>query len=393
MAIADLFYLNDTGLIIPDYPTVLADLQAQYRTIYGADVYLEADSQDGQWIAIMALAMFDTMQVASAVYNSFSPLTAQADALTRNVKINGIARSSASYSTVDLVIVGQAGTIITKGQAEDGIGQKWNLPTTVTIPVGGSITVTATAAEIGAVSAAANSITKINTPTIGWQSVNNPSVATEGDPVETDAELRLRQSRSTMIPSLTVMEGIIGAVASLPGVEAYRGYENMTGSTDADGIPAHSISLVVDGGDSTAIANAIAAKKTAGTGTYGTTTVNVTDQYGIVNAIKFYRPTTATIGVEVSLTARSGYLSTTADAIKAAVAEYITGLEIGDDIYLSKLYVPANLLNVPELAATFDVTLVRIKKNAGSFGTSNITLAFNEHAVCAAATNVTVIVT
>ena len=392
MAIADLFYLNENGLIIPDYPTVLADLQAQYRTIYGADVYLEADSQDGQWIAIMALAMFDTMQVASAMYNSFSPLTAQSDALTRNVKINGIARASASYSTVDLVIIGQAGTIITNGQAKDTIDQTWNLPATVTIPVGGEITVTATSAEIGAIGATANSITSINTPTIGWQSVNNPSAATEGDPVETDAELRVRQSRSTMIPSLTVMEGIIGAVASLPGVESYRGYENMTGSTDANGIPAHSISMVVAGGDSTAIAEAIAAKKTAGTGTYGTTTINVEDQYGIINAIDFFRPTDATISVEVSLTARTGYLSTTADAIKVAVSNYVTDLEIGDDIYISKLYVPANLLNVPELAATFDVTQVRIKKNAGSWVTTNLTLAFNEHALCNI-TDVTVIAT
>lgn len=392
MAIADLFYLNETGLIIPDYPTVLSELQEQYRLIYGADVYLDADSQDGQWIAIMALAMFDTMQVASAVYNSFSPLTAQADALTRNVKINGIKRASASYSTVDVVIVGQPGTIITNGQAKDGIDQKWNLPAVVTIPVGGSITVTATADEIGAIGATANSITKINTPTIGWQSVNNPSSATEGDPVETDAELRLRQSRSTMIPSLTVMEGIIGAVASVPGVESYRGYENMTGSTDADGIPAHSISLVVAGGDSTAIAEAIAAKKTAGTGTYGTTSITVTDEYGVTNAIKFYRPTDATISVEVSLTARTGYVSTTADAIKSAVSAYIIDLDIGDDIYISKLYVPANLLNIPELAATFDVTQLRIKKNSGSWVTTNLSLAFNEHALCTIA-NITVIAT
>jgi uncharacterized phage protein gp47/JayE len=392
MAISDLFYLTENGLVIPDYPAVLADLQTEYRTIYGADVYLDADSQDGQWLAIMALAMFDTMQVASAVYNSFSPLSAQSDALSRNVKINGIRRASASFSTVDLTIIGQAGTTIVAGQAEDTIGQKWNLPASVTIPVGGLITVTATAEEIGAIGANANTITKINTPTIGWQSVNNPAAATDGDPVESDAELRVRQSRSTMIPSLTVMEGIVGAVASVDGVEAYRGYENMTGSTDADGIPAHNISLVVAGGDSTAIAQAIAAKKTAGTGTYGTTTINVADEYGIVNAIKFFRPTNATISVEVSLTARTGYLSTTASAIQAAVASYVEGVDIGDDIYISKLYVPANLLNIPELAATFDVTQIRIKKNAGSFQTTNISLAFNERALCTVA-NVTVIAT
>lgn len=393
MAISDLFFLNENGVVFPDYPTVLEQLKAEYRTIYGEDTYLEADSQDGQWISVMALAMFDTMQVAAAVYNSFSPLTAQSDALSRNVKINGIRRLSPSFSTADLRIIGQAGSIITNGQAEDTLGQKWNLPASVTIPVGGEITVTATAAQIGAISAAANTITKIATPTIGWQSVTNVAAATEGDPVESDAQLRRRQTESTMIPSQTVMEGIVGAVASLQGVARYRGYENDTATTNADGIPAHSISLVVEGGDTTQIANAIANKKPAGTGTYGTTSVTVYDQYNIPNVIKFYRPTVATIGVEVSLTARAGYLSTTAALIQAAVASYIEGLEIGDDVYITKLFVPANLLNNPELADTFDVTQIRIKKNAGSFGTSNITLAFNEIADCDPATNVTVIVT
>lgn len=384
MAIADMVYVDSTGFHYPDYPTVLQYLKDEYRAIYGADVYLEADSQDGQWIAIMALAMFDSMQVAAAVYNSFSPLTAQTDALSRNVKINGIARLVASYSTADLRIVGVAGTVILNGQAEDTQSQKWNLPASVTIPVGGEITVTATAAEIGSISAAANTINKIATPTLGWQTVNNVAAATEGDPVESDAELRLRQTQSTMIPSLSVMEGIVGAVASLPGVSRYRGYENDTTTTNADGLPAHSISLVVEGGTTQAIAEAIAAKKTAGTSTYGTTSYTTYDQYGVPNVIKFYRPTVATIGIEISLTALTGYLSTTGDLIKAALVAYIQTLEIGDDILISKLYVPANLSNIG-LGDTFNVTNIRIKKNAGSFGTSNITLAFNEIAESALA--------
>lgn len=389
MAISDLIYVDQTGFHYPDYPTVLTYLQGEYRTIYGADTYLEADSQDGQWVAILALAMYDSMQVAAAVYNSFSPLTAQKDALSRNVKINGIARLVASYSTADLTIVGQAGTIITNGQAKDTLDQKWNLPTSVTIPVGGSIVVTATAAEVGAVSAAAGTINKIATPTLGWQTVNNVAAATIGDPVETDAELRRRQAQSTMIPSLSVMEGIVGAVASLAGVNRYRGYENDTGTTNADGIPAHAISLVVEGGTTQAIAEAIAAKKTPGTATYGTTSYTTYDQYGVPNIINFFRPTTATVSIEVSLTARTGYLSTTADAIKAALVAYVADLLIGDDIYISKLYVPANLSN-QDVGATFDVTQIRIKKNSGSWVTTNLTLAFNEIAQTALA-NVTVI--
>lgn len=392
MAISELFYLNENGVVFPDYPTVLEQLKQEYRIIYGDDVYLESDSQDGQWIAILALAMYDTMQVASAVYNSFSPLTAQSDALTRNVKINGIRRLSPSFSTVDVQIIGQAGSIITNGQVEDIIGQKWRLPATVTIPVGGEITVTATAVQIGSISALPNTVTKITTPTIGWQSVNNLTAAAQGDPVESDAQLRRRQTNSTMIPSQTVMEGIVGAVASIEGVSRYRGYENDTATTNADGVPRNSISIIAEGGDSAQIAEAISNKKPAGTGTYGSTSVTVYDQYDVPNTINFYRPTIATISVEVSLTARSGYLNTTAGLIQLAISQYLDKLQIGDDIYISKLYVPANLLNNSELANTFDVTQVRIKKNSGSFGTSNITLAFNEIALCDPTTNVTVIV-
>lgn len=390
MAISDLIYVDQSGFHYPDYPTVLTYLQGEYRTIYGADTYLEADSQDGQWVAILALAMFDSMQVAAAVYNSFSPLTAQKDALSRNVKINGIARLVASYSTADLTIVGQAGTIILNGQAKDTLDQKWNLPTSVTIPVGGSIVVTATAVEIGAVSAAAGTINKIATPTLGWQTVNNLAAATIGDPVETDAELRRRQSQSTMIPSLSVMEGIVGAVISLAGVTRCRGYENDTNST-VGSLPPHSITIVVEGGSTTTIAETIAAKKTPGTTANGSTSVTVYDKYGMPNNISFYRPTLAPIDVEVSLTAMTGYLSTTGDAIKQATVDYMATLLIGDDVYVSKLWTPANLDN-SYLSGTYNVTQIRIRRSGGSWVTTSLTLAFNEVADCALA-NVSLVVT
>lgn len=391
MAISDLVYVDATGFHYPDYPTVLEQLKDEYRTIYGNDVYLEADSQDGQWVAVMALAIFDTIQVAAAVYNSFSPLTAQSDALSRNVKINGIRRRVATYSQVDLRIVGQVGTTINNGQAEDTLGQKWSLPALVTIPVGGEITVTAVASEIGAVSAAAGTITKIATPTLGWQTVENLLPAVEGEPVETDAELRSRQAVSTAIPSLSVLDGTVGAIASLAGVTRFRGYENDSNVTDADGIPAHSIAIVVEGGDTQAVGDAIATKKTPGTGTHGTTAVTTYDAYGLPNQINFFRPTPAAIGVEVTIQALTGYTTGFEGLIAAAVAAQINNLQIGDDVLITKLYVPANLPGNPA-GATFDITQLRIKKNAGAFGTSNIVLAFNEAAECDPKTDVTVIV-
>lgn len=391
MAIRDHCFVDGDGLHLPDYPTVLAELQAAYRTIYGADVYLEADSQDGQWVAVLALSMFELMQVCSAVYNSFSPLTAQGDALSRQVKINGLRRRVPTASQVDLLVVGQAGTTIVSGLVEDSNGNRWALPAEVVIPVEGEITVTATAVEDGATQAAIGAVTRIITPTRGWQSVTNETEASPGDPVETDAELRVRQAVSTMIPSLSVMEGIVGAVAAVDGVTRWRGYENDTDVTDADGIPSHSIAIVAEGGSSADIAAAIHAKKTAGTGTHGDTTVAVEDEFGVATDIKFERPSSVSITVEVGVTPLTGFLAETTTEIAAAVAASINALGIGTEVYLNRLFTPANLGSVPA-GATFVVDSIQISKAPAAVGSANLTLAWNEVAVCDPDLDVTVTV-
>lgn len=258
--------IDETGLHLPDYPTVLEDVKARFRGIYGDDLYLGPDSQDGQLCAVFALALHDAYTLAGSVYNAYSPATAQGTGLSRMVKINGLRRKPSGRSTVDLRLVGQAGTVIRGGMAGDAAGKRWLLPDEVAIPQSGEITVTATAEESGDIRAAAGDIVKILTPARGWQSVGNPAAALPGAAVETDAELRRRQAISTALPSLTVFEGTLGAVASIPGVTRSRGYENDGGVPDADGIPGHSICMVVEGGDTAAIAEAIAAKKGPGAG-------------------------------------------------------------------------------------------------------------------------------
>lgn len=390
MAIADLCYIDATGYHFPDYPTVLSFLQDEYRNIYGADIYLEADSQDGQWIAVQALAIYDTMSIGAAVYNAFSPSTAQGVGLSRNVKINGIERAVATNSTVDVKIVGNIGTVITDGQAEDTLGQKWNLPASVTIPPAGEIIVTATANDLGAITANIGTVTKINTPTLGWQTVTNLSAASVGSPVETDAQLRLRQSVSTALPSLSVLDGTIGAVSSIAGVGRVRGYENDTNATNSDGLPAHTISIVAEAGDSTLIATAIADHKTPGTGTYGSTSIITYDAYGIPNTINFYRPTIVTIGIELTVHALQGYTTSYGDLIKQAFVDYVAAMKIGDDVYINRLQLPANLYG-DIISQSYEIDLLRIKKNAGAFGTADIAILFNELANTALA-DVTLIV-
>lgn len=376
MEITDLAYIDSTGYHFADYPTYLSFLQDKYRGIYGADIYLEADSQDGQFLAILAKAFYDTAALGASVFNSFSPVTAQGVGLSRNVKINGITRRAATHSTADLTIVGQTGTVITNGIAQDTLNQKWDLPISVTIPIGGTIVVTATAELDGNINAEASTINKIFTPTLGWQTVNNIAAATPGVAAETDGELRIRQRASTSLPSLTVFDGTVGAVENVTGVTKTRGYENDTGVVDANGIPAHTISLVVEGGSAADICQAIQVHKTPGTGTYGDVTETVYDSHGMPLLINFFRPIAVPITVDITVVTDVGWTTDYEALIKQSVADYINGIGIGNEVMITKIYIPAYLPGTPAYG-TYDITVLEI--NAGVV---NIPIAFNELATC-----------
>ncbi|HHV9527651.1 TPA: baseplate J/gp47 family protein [Escherichia coli] len=371
------------GISAPDYQTILDTLTSYFQQIYGSDAYLEPDSKDGQMVALVALAIHDANNTAISVYNCFSPATGYGAALTSNVKINGIARRGATNSTVDLVLIGTAGTSITNGTVKDTNNVIWRLPASVTIGVGGTVTVTATCSNSGAVAALAGTITTINTPTRGWASVTNPAAATVGAPAETDAELRIRQGQSVALPSLTPFEGVDGAIANVAGVTRHKLYENDTGATDSNGLPPHSISAIVDGGDVTEIAQTIRGNKGQGTATYGTTSVTVPDTYGNPHVISFSRSTDVPIFGHITLKAFTGYTSQIGVQIQQAVADYINGLTIGDDVLLSRIYSPANLGVVSGgNARYYDIQELLIGKSAGSVAAANIIIAYNESASC-----------
>lgn len=382
------------GISAPDYQTILDTVTGYFQQIYGTDAYLEPDSKDGQMVALVALAIHDANTMAIGVYNSFSPSTGLSDALTRNVKINGIVRKGQTLSTVDLLLTGTAGTTITNGSAKDTNGITWNFPATVSIGVGGTVTVTASCATSGAVAAVAGSITGINTPTRGWLTVTNPLSATVGAAAETDAELRVRQGQSVALPSLTPFDAVDGALANISGVTRHKLYENDTGSVDSNGLPAHSISAIVDGGDATTIAQTIRGKKGQGVATYGTTTLVVNDAWGNPHPTSFSRPTNIPIFVALTIRVFAGYTSQVGDQIKTAVAAYINALDIGDDVLLSRVYSPANLGVVSGgNSRYYDINSLAIGKTAGSVAAANIDIGYDQAASCTTANIVIAVAT
>lgn len=395
MNVSDLAFIDSTGYHYADYPTFLAWLQAGYQAIYGADVYLGADSQDGQFVASLAQALFDTAALGSSVYNSFSPVTAQGVGLARLVKINGLTKEVASFSTVTLTIVGTANTVIINGIAQDILGQQWALPSTVTIPGGGTIDVTGTATVAGSLAADINTVTTIFTQTLGWQSVNNAAAATPGAPIESDAALRVRQAASTSLPAQTVFDATLGAIENLPGVTDIQGYENQTSTVGGGGSgsgsqPAHSISIVVTGGDATAICQTILNNKTPGTDTFGSTTQTVYDAKGLPLSISFEPSLIATIAAQITITPGPFYSSDFAVLIQDAVAAVINATKIGQSVLYTTLFAPA-YLNGSVQGQTYTVVSIELNKNGGSFSAADVSLDWNEQPVCDPSTDVGII--
>jgi uncharacterized phage protein gp47/JayE len=335
--------IDANGISAPVFEDIYASLQASYRQIYGSDVDLDPDTQDGQLLAVQAQIIYDFNAALIAGYLSYSPSYAQGAGLSSVVKINGLQRLSPSNSQAVLQLVGQAGTTIENGVASDIFGTRWTLPPLAVIPVAGEVFVTATAETAGAIPAEANTITGMATLLPGWQSVTNPLAAEPGLPLETDATLRKRQHASTSLPAITPLQSVAAAIANVPGVGRLRVYDNDSDFYDEHEIPPHTIAAVVEGGDAQVLAETIALKKNTGCGTHGDIEIVVPDPLGVPNTINFFYLIDHPVWVAVTIQPRPGYLDTTGELIIKAVAEFISTLAIGEDVFASWLYAPANL--------------------------------------------------
>lgn len=386
--------VSSTGITAPDLNDILDTLVSWFQGIYGSDVYLGSDSQDGQWLGILAQAFYDANTAAVGVFNQFSPATSVGAGLSSVVKINGITRESSSNSTATVTVVGQANTTITNGVIGDNqnLNTQWSLPTSVTIPSGGSIDVTATSTTSGAVTAAANTLTKILTPTPGWQSVNNAAAASPGAALESDAQLRQRQTNSTSLPALTTADSCLGALRNLAGVTSVNYDINNSSTTDANGVPPYSWSFSVLGGTVQDIVDTIGLYKTPGLPTYGTTSGTYVSPYGINETIDYFTCAQQRIVVALTIVPGTGYTSLIVTEIQNAVAAYINSLGQGGDVVVSRLAAPA-LLQGPYAnpissndTNTYDLVLSSLSAAIypASPGTSDVAIDFNQIATCQA---------
>lgn len=390
-------YIDETGIHIPNYIDLRDQLIEEMKQIFGQDIYIENDSADYQMISILAKKIFDSYSMGMLAYNNRTPNTAIGTGLDNNVAFADIQRKSSTYSSVQLTITGANGTSLKGCYALDENDNRWNIPDTV-IPETGMITVDAICSVSGNISALPNTVNKIGTPLFGWYSVNNNNAATPGTDVETDAELRGRFSLAIRSPSLTVFESLSAAISALEGVSRISGFENDTSaeSTGTEppnipaGLPPHSVTFIVEGGEDDQVAKAIYSKKTPGCYTNGTTAVQIVSEMGNIITIRFYRPTYVEVFAQIKVTKLPYWNDIYSDEIKNAIYDYIKGLEISDNVYNSMIWFVANSVMSDFANPAFVIKEVLLGKEEGSLTNSDVVVNFNEAAETSVS-NITVV--
>lgn len=374
-------YIDETGCHLPTFGEEKAYFQGVFRDLFGQDLTLDNATQDGQWVGILAEALHDVNAAVLATWNAYSPGQAVGVGLSVLVKLNGLSRAAPSYSTADLTLIGQAGTVIEAGSlVGDAAGYTWAIPACV-IPASGELVVTATCTTLGAIAAPAGSITGIQSVTRGWQQASNAAAATPGSPVERDAGLRRRQEVSTAIPARGLTEATVGAILAISGVTSAQAYENDSDVADARGLPPHSVAFVVDGGDAAAIAEVIRRKKGGGATTYGTTTILTYGRGGIPKPISFFRSVTVPIAFYVTLETLRGFTVDVQSAIAVALAAWANAQGQNSELVPTRAIVPATFGGAFP-SNTFKITDLKISRDGQAPSADDVSIAFFERPTC-----------
>lgn len=286
-------------------------------SIYGADINVAPNSPDGQMINIIAQAKLDMLEFILGVYNSFDPDLAVGVQLDERCAINGVFRNAGTFTITNVSVVTTAAVTlqgldtnpVAPFTVADGAGNQFQLLATTAIGGAGTTVCAFQAVVLGAVLTTLNTITNIVTPLLGVASVNNPSAATTvGLAEESDYNLRIRRANSVALPSKGFLQGLFGGLIDVTGVTSVLVLENITNTTDGNGIPGHSIWCVVKGGSNADIANVIYLKRNAGCGMKGSVSVPITQVDLTVFNVLFDRPVAETLYVQLSIYAITGSL-------------------------------------------------------------------------------------
>lgn len=330
-----------------------------------SDGTIPLDTFAGQLKTLLADAVSSQWDLQQGVYSSFDPNANGGAAQDAVGSITGTKRQPAAFSTVTAACTGTPLTILPAGRVAivQKTGSRFDSLTTETItlvnswaattgyaltdrvtnvskvyqcitagtsagaggPTGtstditdgsvhwkylgdgtGAVDVVFECEVAGQIAALAGDLNTIGTPVGGWNNVVNLLDAVQGHTLESDFVFRVRRDAEVTADAAAIPNAIRAAVLAivdtLNPIVSCTVFYNDGDVTDGDGLPPHSVNVLVLGGSNTEIANVIFNQIGAGIASYGATSVSVVDSAGNSQTVNFDRPTPVPIYVIANVT-------------------------------------------------------------------------------------------
>lgn len=340
--------IDASGITIQSFEEIFAELVAGYQGIYGVDINLAQESPDGQRVAIEAKSRADMQAFGLWIANNFDPDFARGIFQAKIAKLSGIFPRPATRSFWDLsVVTTRIITLPTGYQISDDLGQLWELPAPVNLPIG-TTPITFQATDFGAVTGLAGAVFTPVTVVLGVTGFTAAVDAEPGVDEETDEEFVQKRNLSLENPAFSTTNSLAARLLNTAGVSDSRVYDNDTDVFDpVNNLDAHSIWAVVEGGTIDDIMQVLLFQKTGGTGIKGAIEAVIPETLTrpdgstfVVNQIRrFDRPVMVPVYVNVTATRKNPLVPVDVALLRQKIASY--KFYIGTSLDASALYCPA----------------------------------------------------
>jgi len=297
--------LNENGLKVKNATELRNDLINGFKKIYGDDINLDSNTQDGQLIELLVQMNVTMREMLTELYNTGDPDLCRGRLQDVRYRINNIFRKKGKFTIIPMSITCNS-TVTLQGLdsgaddinstgygVSDDSGNVFYLLSSQTFEAGTTKDVLFRSAVQSDINPPIGTVINPLEIKIGITSVSNEKTAISvGDFEEYDDDFEKRRAKSVSINGQNSTDSITSQLLNLANVNDVfvynHDFENYPTSNDADGIPPHYIWVIVDGGTDEEVANTIY-MNIAGAGTKGSQNVELQTVSGQSFTVNFDR--------------------------------------------------------------------------------------------------------
>lgn len=338
------FGLTDQGYLAPSYEELLDSVQDDFLRVFPSDLVLTSNSNAGILSRLIAWREYEQIQAQQQVYYSAFVSTATGSALDRLGANVDLPRKVDRPAKTTLTIVTDGEYLIEAGtQFETEDGYIFDLTDDVVSTQKGNTwqaVGNAEAEDTGEITnVEPNTITIVYDPDESIVSVTNPEKASGGQDYEEDPQYRARLIAENANRPSPTLNGVRSALLNVQGVREVNIVENKFATADKYGNPPYSVHIYCLGGNKQDIADCLIEHIALGITLTGTVECDAVDATGNTKRVSFDYATDRPVFVNVKLKTNNEWnVDEGSDYIKDTIVDFINQLEIGDTVYLTKLY-------------------------------------------------------